>query len=493
MKIIHRTQPIKNNGELRNVIIPVNNKYFSTENQNLSVIETGENKIFFNKIISLIQSAHKVICLQSYLIQNSQIIDELVNASNRNVKVYVMDSAETRIGGKIEEDESFVKEDYVKMMQEKFLNKIIHRQAENFHAKFIVIDPKTNPKGYLTTANFTIKALTENPEFGIELTTKQALDCYKTFVYHFWEHATDEQTATNDWTKYEKHPDKFSLPNDLEILLSSPNAEKSNLKKYLIQEIENVTDSITFSTFGFDIEHEVAQAILRKLKSGLKVKIFARPREKSLKGFTTLLENGAEIYFHNLLHAKAILFDNKEGAIFSANFESHGLDDGWEMGIKLSENQIRDLCEIFKNFEKWFPYKFVKNINIQNMNKYYKFREGKLTEQKIIENETKNIDEKSIQKVSDLFDFYSQQLEIPKKSEIKEYTLNFTAKFQELKKEFETLEKINNRFSVIKIVKNKLKDKEPEFETAILIENTENIEKELNILENYKDLNIYTK
>jgi len=489
MKNLQRTETIKNTIDLQNIIVPTNNNYVSTENQNLFVLETGSNKIFFQKIINLIQNSLQLICLQSYLIQNSQIIDELINAANRGVKVYVMDSAEARIGAKIEEEESFATADYVKMLQEKFRNKIIHRQAENFHTKFIISDPNTNPKGFLTTANFTIKALTENPEFAIELSPKQTLDCYKTFVYHFWEHATDEQTANVQFDKVEKI-NKFDLPNNLDILLTSPNSQKSNLKKYLLNEIENTKSEIVFSTFGFDIEHEVVQAILRKLKSGIKVKIFARPREKTLKGFTTLLENGAEIYFHKLLHAKAILFDNMRGAIFSANFEPHGLDSGWEMGVKLNNLQINDLLKIFKTWENNFPFKFLKNINIQNVSEYYKFKEGKLIENKLIENKVENVGEKNVQKVSDLFDFYAFKFMFPKNSEIKEIQFNFTAKIQELNKDFEMIEKINNSFSVIKIEKNIKKDKTIEYENAILIEN---FDKQFDVLEKYKDYKIYTK
>src|ERR1039458_2983107 len=75
----------------------------STEKDNLSVIESGESKVLFHKIIKAIDGAKKIICLQSFLIQDTGVIDTLIEAVvGRQVKVFILSSAEARLKDTIE-------------------------------------------------------------------------------------------------------------------------------------------------------------------------------------------------------------------------------------------------------------------------------------------------------------------------------------------------------------------------------------------------------
>ena len=164
----------------------------------------------------------QLICLQSFLIQDTELIYSLLRATERKVKVFVLSSAEARLKDKIEEETDFIKENYIKLLENKFKNHFIHRTAENFHAKYLLIDPKTHPKGFICTNNFTMNGFVKNPELAVELDKTQCEELFKIFVYHFWEHATDEQTATKEFNKI-KPATKFSLPKLDSILLTSPN------------------------------------------------------------------------------------------------------------------------------------------------------------------------------------------------------------------------------------------------------------------------------
>lgn len=504
MRNLIYTETFKNTGTLQNVFISTGNQWQSTENQNLSVIETGKEGILFNKIVKAINDAKKIICLQSFLIQDTKIIDALLKAKQeRKVKVFVMDSAEARLkDAGFEEDEHFTTKEYKKMLIEKFKNNFIHRQASNLHTKFILIDPKTNPKGYLFTGNFNEKPFFENPELAVELNPIQIFELYKVFVYHFWEQTTDEQTAHEQFDQV-KPANKFVLIGLGNILLTSPNKEISNLKTTLIQAVNNANKEIVFSTFGFDIKHELSQLILEKLKSGIKVKVFCRPRDKAItNNIEILAQNGADVYAHDLIHAKSLTVDKKEAFIFSANIEEHGLDTGFETGVKLNENQLNDLLKIYSNWEKSFPYRYIQELKISEVDKYFKFDENKRLESVEIQKEEKKPNNKSITRVEDLINFFTDIKE-PKQFTAQNIIVERTAKIQELNSEYKHLENLFKGVDIVKYErvvqkKSKKKEQKTKSEQAVLLtvselKNNKDIEHLLDMLDDYVGINIFAK
>jgi phosphatidylserine/phosphatidylglycerophosphate/cardiolipin synthase-like enzyme len=246
MKALVKEIHVVNEGTIQFPFLANGSGWQSTEQSNLSVIESGEQKILFFKIINAIDKAQEFVCLQSFLIQDSAIIDSLLKAVERNVKVYVLSSTEARLKDRIEEETDFIKANYIQLIDKKFKNHFIHRTAENFHAKYILIDPKTNPNGFICTNNFTENGFVKNPELSVELNKEQCEELFKVFVYHFWEHSTDEQTATNEFEKV-KPANKFSLTKLNNILLTSPNSELNTLNEALKKAVENANKSISFN------------------------------------------------------------------------------------------------------------------------------------------------------------------------------------------------------------------------------------------------------
>jgi len=142
MKALIKEIHVVNEETVQFPILPNGSGWKSTEQSNLSVIESGEQKILFPQIINAIDKAQKFVCLQSFLFQDSAIIDSLLKAVQRNVKVFVLSSAEARLKDRIEEETDFIKANYIQLIDKKFRNHFVHRTAENFHAKYILIDPQ---------------------------------------------------------------------------------------------------------------------------------------------------------------------------------------------------------------------------------------------------------------------------------------------------------------------------------------------------------------
>ncbi|CAL2080171.1 conserved hypothetical protein [Tenacibaculum dicentrarchi] len=494
MKELVHTENFENKKALNNIFIPTDKKWISTENDNLSIIESGKNGVLFHKIITDIESAEEMICLQSFLIQDTKIIDALLKAKKeRDVRVFVMGCAEAKLeSNPYDEEDSFITKEYKKMLEDKFKNNFTHRQAGNLHAKFILIDPKKNSKGYIFTGNFNEKPFFENPELAVKLSNTQITELFKIFVYHFWEHTTDEQTNTSQFDKIKKI-NKFSLPHLSEILLTSPNIEISNLKKTLLEAVSKAKEEIQISTFGLDIKHVLSNKILDKLKAGIKVTIYCRPRLKTINdNIDVLAKHGAKIVCHPLIHAKSLIIDNNEAYIFSANFEAHGMDTGFEIGTKLNTNQKNDLLKIYANWKETFPFEYIHENKIINTDKYqYLNKEGKLTGLMHIENHENKKISKKITTLKDLNLLFL--IKEPQKFSSKQLTIELKAEINSINN-YIKIETINTESEIIEIKTGRSKKQKTE---KVLLLNTSKISNIPNFLyklnELDKNIKVYAK
>ena len=495
MKELIYKKSFENKKILKNIFIPSEKKWISTENNNLSVIESGKNGLLFHKIIADIELAQEMICLQSFLIQDTQIIDALLKAKQeRDVRVFIMGCAEAKLeSNPYEEEDSFITKGYKTMLEEKFKNNFVHRQAGNLHAKFILIDPKTNPKGYIFTGNFNKKPFFENPELALALTEEQVTELFHVYVYHFWEHTTDEQTENSQFDKL--HPiNKFNLPPLTHILLTSPNPKISNLNSTLLEAISRTEKELQFSTFGLDISHKLVQTILEKLNKGVAITIYCRPRLKAIKNNIELLaRNGAKVICHDLIHAKSLIVDKKEAYIFSANFETHGMDTGFEVGVKLNINQKNDLLYIYDTWKNTFPYEYFYEKKLIEINSYQELDgDGRLNKILTIKEEEIKRNTKKVITVNDLLTFLS--IKEPKDLKSKINTIVSVAQLETIDKKSVKIKTVTNDVDLIEI--EIVSDKKQKSEKVLLlnIKEENDISSLLSTLEkDYKNFKIYAK
>ncbi|TOF34167.1 hypothetical protein CGJ28_21700, partial [Vibrio parahaemolyticus] len=79
------------------------------------------------------------------------------------------------------------------------------------------------------------------------------------------------------------------------------------------------SQELMISSFGWQKDHEVIDAICEKAKQGVKVTILSRVRPSSMPSLIKLAEAGAEVFGFKWLHAKAIWNEHNHGMIMSAN------------------------------------------------------------------------------------------------------------------------------------------------------------------------------
>lgn len=396
-----------NEGVFQHPIIPNGYGWRSYEYNLNSIIESGEKRVLMDRIIFMINSAREFICLQSFLVQKSPVIDALVEAQARGVRVFILSSVEARLKDTIEEERDFIKEDYIKLLNETFRNRFVHRSAENFHAKYILIDPKTNPKGFLCTNNFTLNGFTKNPELAVELSPNQCEELFKIFTYHFWEHSSFEQTATNEF-EHVKPAGVFRLESLEHVLLTSPNSSLSNLEQQLIKAVNSAQNRIVLTTYGLDKSNALIVALKEKARQSIEVSVFVRDSEKLFQDhITDLLDSGIKIFLHPFTHAKSLLIDSTEGYIFTANISENGMTKGFEVGVKLDKVQTDLLNETIERWREDYPFRAQKSAIIKDLNEVGVYRDGKLVKRAIIEDK-KEISKK-ITKVNDLVHAFLQK------------------------------------------------------------------------------------
>ncbi len=323
-----------------------------------TLLETGPQKVLLNKLIALIDQSKEMICFQSFLMQEGPLFAALKRAASRGVRVYALGAAEARLANHNEEEEDFMKEHYIKLLEETFKGSILFRTADYFHAKYLLIDPESNAAaGFLVTCNLTNKALSENPELGLQLNPIQIKELFEIFVYHFWEHAAHQHGKSAQFDAVA--PAKRFAPKPwTHVRITSPNPAATTLLPSLLEAVEKATKSIVVSAFGFESEHALCQAILKKAKDGMEVIVFSPPRKPNLDGFCKQIEQaGGIVISQNLLHAKFLVTDNHTAYVFTANFAKLGLDSGMEVGILLSKEQTVELNALITRWKKDFQFR----------------------------------------------------------------------------------------------------------------------------------------
>ncbi|KKK61338.1 hypothetical protein LCGC14_3015320, partial [marine sediment metagenome] len=105
------------------------------------------------------------------------------------------------------EDERIVEH---KNLLKKLRKKCLIRTAPHFHAKYVLIDPKLKThSGFLSSANFTQHAFSNNVEIGQLLDPDQVCDIFNLFCYNFWYESEHEYLVEKTLRSIKPPPKNF--------------------------------------------------------------------------------------------------------------------------------------------------------------------------------------------------------------------------------------------------------------------------------------------
>jgi len=282
-------------------------------------------------------NSEEMICVSSFLIEDSAFTDSLLKAADRGVRVYLLTAREEELKTDSTEfdDEGKRKEiiEAHKNFLDKIAGRILVRTSPNFHSKFILFDPKSkNACGILSTSNLTKDAMAgRNLELAVELTKEEVGSYFIQFIHGFWNEAKHEKIGSERILKpvpeaaWNIDADKITHPCTCSSVRS--------LRKEVIRLIGSAKKELIVSAWTFEKGHDSTEAIKEACKRGVRVRIFSRDDAKSTDNIYALLQSGAEVYsFGRRVHAKFIVSDG-EALIMTSNFSKLGLDSGFESGI----------------------------------------------------------------------------------------------------------------------------------------------------------------
>jgi cardiolipin synthase len=338
-----------------------------------------ENKEFLLVLQDAIDNSGEIICLASFLIGCEEIVNALMNAAQRGVRVYILSAPETILGQEKLDDEVEVDtgsrlEEYKRFL-DRIAGSVLLRSARHFHSKFLLTDPHLPDRatGFLSTANFN-NALWVNPELGVRLESEEITALYNQFSFAFWYESEDELLEKRAFRTTPKPPMGIKIlprfnPLPVTIASSISNNQITTLKETILRFIKVSTGPLTISTYGIDLDHDVTDVIESVVKKR-DVTVIIPIREKLLSVYERLSKAGVKIIGHRRVHAKAIvstLGGETAALVTTANLPHLGLDTGFETGLILSGDRARRVKEILTLWEEMFPYEFRSAVSLKDI------------------------------------------------------------------------------------------------------------------------------
>ena len=300
---------------------------------------SGRQRQIARRVIMLLDEARDMAVVSTFLLADPEIEGALMAAAQRGVRVYVMLASEARLG-KEESDGEFdrrVLSEHKKMLT-RLAGHVLFRSAPHFHAKVVIIDPKSNPRGILLTANLTREALERNEELAVDLTEQEARDAAMLLGWAMWETAEHEMVDPTDRFRAVKPMGSLGLP-VVDVPATTP--KDTALKRRAFELIDGARARIVVASFGWDADHPLVRRLIERAQEGIEVVVLARLRPSMMPALIRLREAGAIVYGFQWLHAKAIWSDQGEALVMSANLQPDGLDRGFELGLKLESMRAR--------------------------------------------------------------------------------------------------------------------------------------------------------
>ena len=331
------------------VLLPVLPKH-------ISVPQPMNSSVFCNelqsRVVELIDNAEHSVILSTFLLADENVESAVLKAAKRKVRVYILLACETRLDGDVPDDD-FGKKCLVqhKEMLNKLSGHVHFASAPHFHAKAVVIDAlheTADAKGLLLTANLTEEALKRNEELGVSLSHHQIDEIVKVFRWAIFESAQHHMTSRGEFSSY-KSPGNIGYPRVLtEILVTS--SEDAQIREHALALIKKADKELIISSFGWQEDHQLVKAICERAKSGVKVTVLSRQRPAAMPALLAMKRVGASVMCFKWLHAKAIVADGIHAMVMSANFQTHGMDQGFELGVKLTGTQVKELMNCLDVF-----------------------------------------------------------------------------------------------------------------------------------------------
>lgn len=316
------------------------------------VLPTGPDRAVVDEVLDILRSAQEVVVFSSFLLSDAEIQREVLAAAKRGCRVYGLISVEAKLDHQVRADDEFDAKtvEAHKRMLDTFAGRVFLRSSRSFHAKCVLSDPRSDhPRGLLLTANLTTEALTRNEEFAILLSPDECCSVFEHIRHAIWEQSERELVDKGSILPVKPLGEVSLPPVHKSVLATMP--DRCQIRDCTLRMIGTATQRILVASFGWDTEHPVINALCERAAAGLEVTVLARYRPGKMDALVKLRRAGAKVFCFSWLHAKAVVADD-DAIVMSANLQRHGLDDSFELGVRLSRSDTPALVSVLESWSR---------------------------------------------------------------------------------------------------------------------------------------------
>ena len=336
-----------------------NNIPGTTENNNFILFKDSIKA--YNILMLYIKEAKISISISMYIFSNDDvsksIIDALILKADQGLKVRVLIDS---VGSFF----LYINQKYLKKLKKaggtvSFFMPIFKQPFQNYinlrdHRKIFIFDNKKVLSGGINISKRYMgptyyKKRWEDLFFSIE---GDAVYQYLQIFEQDWAYATDKLTKKVDFKEIKQN----SVGHKIQVVPSGPDIKDDALYEALISTIHTAKKKVWIVTPYFVPDYNLLQALIIASHKGVDVKLItphrsnhtivdlcrsSYMRELEDKGIDVMLYNG------NMLHAKAILFDDIGVMVGSANIDNRSLFLNYEIVNFIYSK------EVIKDIENW--------------------------------------------------------------------------------------------------------------------------------------------
>jgi len=316
--------------------------------------------------LGLLSAARHKVFIASFRIGDTDLLKALYDAVDRlRGGVYVISALDERSlrKGLQTEDADAPGADDLRAQNKRFEDMtsrgIFVRGHENFHAKFLIVDDRV---ALVSSANLETSALTDTEnrgatgENGFVVSDRNEVLRLARYFTRLWHDCTYEMPPGEDHTVQNRTASASPCRVPVADLGHTPRVIWTYNGELGIHDtthdiIGRARRTLLLTSFSLNGLIEHPELLLTPVERAmrvhrLQVSLLVRARNNHLatrQGATALAKLGVHIHADSLTHAKAVIADERYGALFSANFDAdHGFLSGAEVGVRIDNDQALD-------------------------------------------------------------------------------------------------------------------------------------------------------
>lgn len=348
-------------------------------NTRTTILTNGEN--FFPLLKKKIIEAKESICLSSYIIQNDELANEilelLVNKAESGVKVWLLYDY---LGAK-KINKKIIKRlrkangqatAFEKFTLANFMNALNYR----YHRKLIIIDGKY---GFIGGMNLGKEYNHQSKKFGFWRDTHLMMEgegvvslanIFKKDWYY----------ATGTWIDFKYNYDNLYEEGLVASVESGVDHHDEIIKEIYFKMINSAKKSIYITTPYMMIEPDLELALITASRTGVSVNILlpGKPdkfliNQATKSYYENLLKNNINIYEYNqtFVHTKCLIIDDKIASLGTVNLDPRSFNINFEATVFMKNQSVNHLVDDFKKdlihstkieLEKWQNRPFIMRL-----------------------------------------------------------------------------------------------------------------------------------